>query len=1035
MGAVVGIDLGTTNTVVAAVRNGAPVVFRDETGSALIPSIVSFLPSGAVLVGNTAKERRLDDSKNTVSSIKRLIGRPWDSEEVRQARSRLPFDLKEGPGRATFVVARNETFTLPEISAYVLRKAKSIAELELGEPVDRAVVTVPANFNDLQRAATKVAGKVAGLEILRIINEPTAAALAYGYGQGGSNRLAVFDFGGGTFDVTLLTYANNVFEVLATAGDTFLGGDDFDWAIVERIADAFATKFRYDVHKDRKDVEQLRAVAESIKIKLSDANRAEVNVELVPQGSSTPISLRFAMSRIEFEQLSNPIIDRAINVCREALDSARLNVSNIDHVLAVGGSTRIPNVRRRAEDYFKKKLESRFDPHEVVAIGAALQAQALVDGSATTTAEIPKVPEASAPLFRADAAPEEWRHKTNPFGKLSTTNIGLGPTPGTPGASIQVPRPEGAPSRPVPDTRNLASRARLETTRDKEPDFGLPIVGSTQLRDSDWDKAAPSNTTQRSIEAPPNATEDAESLLPVVTSNTAARVTTKLSAAPTQSRQELDLAEADEDEATVVRRPLGFATIPDVDLPDLPSELDPDSTGPDYSLGQPLDLPAANLGKGATGFGLSDTTSESALRGNADVSARPPTSEELRQRYGDLPLIVGGKKMGASPSLRTPQPNDLPLVRPSADLPETKALLPALQKEGSPSIPQQATSNLPQTRTESLRTSSKAPIESALEGKPALARGLNASAARTGVGSAATRRGVDAGALNLSDADLIDEARSVPPTGGRVSARPKYLEPAEEAALPQPDMPPPIAAAPDMLRTAPGRPPPRATNLESARDAAGNRNPGGVPSNTGSAPEAGIPFNQPGGGAPAARSVQPTALPQRTARTGAGATAPLAIPTMAFGSDLLGSSTVSPYGLGAPPLLIDVTPLSLSVETVGTYCDVLIDRNTPLPCEKTREFVTVQDGQQTVRVRVAQGEARIFSENLLLGELELTGLRPTARGQLRISVTFGLDTDGVLHVRAIDTDTGKAATAELHLAGIPAPGEIAHMASRQLPTA
>src|ERR1700690_4251489 len=249
MGVVVGIDLGTTNTVVAAMRGGSPVAILDETGSSLIPSIVSFLPSGAVLVGNAAKERRTDDTKNTVYSVKRLIGRPWDSPEVRQARSRFSFELREGPGRATFVVARNETFTLPEISAYVLRKAKSIAEIELGESVERAVVTVPANFNDLQRAATKVAGRVAGLEILRILNEPTAAALAYGHNQGAAEKIAVFDFGGGTFDITLLSLTESVFEVLATAGNTFLGGDDLDWAIAEKMADEFSAYHGRDIRK------------------------------------------------------------------------------------------------------------------------------------------------------------------------------------------------------------------------------------------------------------------------------------------------------------------------------------------------------------------------------------------------------------------------------------------------------------------------------------------------------------------------------------------------------------------------------------------------------------------------------------------------------------------------------------------------------------------------------------------------------------------------------------------------------------------
>ena len=238
MSTVIGIDLGTTNTVVSVVRDGQASALLDEAQRVLIPSVVSFHPNGNVLVGRAAKERRIVDASSTIYSIKRLIGRSWESEEVRRARSRFPFEMREGPGQAALVVARGETYTLPEISAFVLRKAKSVAEAALGTTIDRAVITVPANFNDLQRAATKVAGRVAGLEVMRILNEPTAAALAYGYGRASAERVAVYDFGGGTFDVTLLDLSNNVFEVLATAGNTFLGGDDLDLAIAERMSGA-----------------------------------------------------------------------------------------------------------------------------------------------------------------------------------------------------------------------------------------------------------------------------------------------------------------------------------------------------------------------------------------------------------------------------------------------------------------------------------------------------------------------------------------------------------------------------------------------------------------------------------------------------------------------------------------------------------------------------------------------------------------------------------------------------------------------------
>src|SRR5579864_4960380 len=248
--AVVGIDLGTTNTVVACARAGRVHVLGDEQGRRLLPSVVSFPPTGPVLVGHAAKERRGVDAKNTVASVKRLIGRAWNSEEIGRARQRFAFELKEGPGQSPLIVVRGQEHTLPEISAFILERAKQIAEHELHEVVDRAVITVPAHFNELQRAATKVAGRVAGLEVLRILNEPTSAALAYGLGKVGSERIAIYDFGGGTFDATLLDLNGNVFEVLATAGDPFLGGDDLDDAIADRMADAFLVQHRFDPRTD-----------------------------------------------------------------------------------------------------------------------------------------------------------------------------------------------------------------------------------------------------------------------------------------------------------------------------------------------------------------------------------------------------------------------------------------------------------------------------------------------------------------------------------------------------------------------------------------------------------------------------------------------------------------------------------------------------------------------------------------------------------------------------------------------------------------
>ena len=283
--AAVGIDLGTSNTVVAYVRDGqARAITDDLSKEPLIPSVCAFHPSGAVLVGREAKERRLQDPKNTVFSTKRLIGRAWGSKEIAQARARLPYELRQGKNSSVLVAARNKEFTLPEISAFVLRKAKAIADVGLKATVDRAVITCPANFDDLQRGATKLAGKLAGLEVLRVLNEPTAAALAYGYGKEGQERILVYDFGGGTFDVTILERQGDFFQVRATAGDSYLGGDDIDAAIANRIAEGFAAKHFYDPRADKQVFEHVREAAEKLKMKLSREERSTIELVNVAFG-------------------------------------------------------------------------------------------------------------------------------------------------------------------------------------------------------------------------------------------------------------------------------------------------------------------------------------------------------------------------------------------------------------------------------------------------------------------------------------------------------------------------------------------------------------------------------------------------------------------------------------------------------------------------------------------------------------------------------------------------------------------------------
>ena len=375
---VLGIDLGTTNSVVAVGEGSRVQVLPDADGNRLIPSVVSFHPQGDVLVGYPARERRLLDARNTIYSIKRLIGRPWGSPEVERARERFAFEMREGPGKGVVVVARNETYTLPEISAFVLREVRRVADAALGTECTRAVITVPANFNELQRSATKAAGKVAGLEVMRILNEPTAAALAYGYGKGSRERIAVYDLGGGTFDITILELAGDVFEVLATAGDTFLGGDDIDLLVAEKMADAFLAHHRFDPRQDQQAFERLRAAAEWSKCQLSSDEEVTLRVEELAYGQGgVSLDLQFGLSRAALESMIAPLVGRTFDVCEEALRMASLAPTQIDNVILVGGSTRTPMVRQRVAEFFGREPLAKIDPDLVVAQGAALQGVAL----------------------------------------------------------------------------------------------------------------------------------------------------------------------------------------------------------------------------------------------------------------------------------------------------------------------------------------------------------------------------------------------------------------------------------------------------------------------------------------------------------------------------------------------------------------------------------------------------------------------------------------------------------------------------------
>lgn len=765
MSQVIGIDLGTTNTVVAVVRDGHAQAIADETGSTLLPSVVSFHPNGTVLVGKAAKDRRLVDAGNTIYSVKRLIGRSWDSEEVKRARARFAFQMREGPGQATLVVGRGETYTLPEISAFVLRRAKQVAEAALGEAVERAVITVPANFNDLQRAATKVAGRVAGLEVLRILNEPTAAALAYGYGKSAAERLAVYDFGGGTFDVTLLDLSDNVFEVLATAGNTFLGGDDIDIAIAERMADQFLARHRYDPRSDPQVFERLRASAELVKRRLSSEVDVSVQLDDVAHGTGgKPLDLNFKMTRVELERLVAPLVDRTFDVCQEALSIAHLSTQDFEQVLLVGGSTRIPFVRRRVEEFFQRELKTSVNPDEAIALGAAIQANAL-GGAERRRAVVPKAPAAARRPATGNLPPPRARAETIP-----------GVAPPVTQAAAEAPR-----------------RAQLQSPASRD--------------------AAPSATGRKEV-----------------------------------------------------RPPLGTKT-----------------------------LEGLGAKPPARGAGVADPTSKAAAR------SKPDSAEELSQSLAELP----------------PREQSVAFALADQDIEEITQAPPGARRPPPPA-------------------------KSAPGSSPYGAEEV------------------------ITKAGAVDPVHEEPTLSGRgqLPSAPFGLV---TARLPVQPMPP----------EAPEHPAPgfgQALELEMLAQP--------VPLDPGLAPPG--PF---------------------------------------------GSERAAPP---AAPLLVDVTPLTLVVETVQGYCDPIIARNTQVPCEQSRDFVTASDGQTLVRVRVAQGESKLFQQNTLLGEVELSGLPQAPRGSVQITITFALDASGILNVSARDTSSGRATQATLRLVGLPSPEDVAAMADRQL---
>ena len=373
MGKVIGIDLGTTNSCVSIMSGGEPIVIANAEGARTTPSVVAITEKGERLVGQIAKRQAITNPENTIFSVKRLMGRKFRSQQVTDAAKRLPYKISEGDNGDAHVELRGKRYSPPEISAMILQKMRQTAEDYLGEKVTEAVVTVPAYFDDSQRQATKDAGQIAGLNVLRIINEPTAASLAYGLDKKKDERIVVYDLGGGTFDVSVLEIGDGVFEVKSTNGDTYLGGDDFDQRVMDWLVDEFKKDQGIDLRKDRMALQRLKEAAERAKIELSSSQDTEINLPFVTADASGPKHMVVKLTRAKLEQMVDDLIQRSIDPCKKALSDAGVTARDINEIVLVGGMTRMPKVIQAVKDFFGKEPHRGVNPDEVVAIGAAIQ--------------------------------------------------------------------------------------------------------------------------------------------------------------------------------------------------------------------------------------------------------------------------------------------------------------------------------------------------------------------------------------------------------------------------------------------------------------------------------------------------------------------------------------------------------------------------------------------------------------------------------------------------------------------------------------
>ncbi|HET7501126.1 MAG TPA: Hsp70 family protein [Kofleriaceae bacterium] len=977
---IVGIDLGTSNSVVAhADAAGAVKVLADDSGGKIHPLVVSFHLSGGVVVGAAAKQRRVIDPQNTIYSVKRLIGRAYRSPEVQTAKARSPFQIKEGPNHAPLIATRGGEFAVPEISAIVLDHVRNVAAARLATPVTRAVVTVPASFNDAQRSATATAGAIAGLTVVRVLNEPTAAALAYGHARNLRETIAVYDFGGGTFDITVLRLEDQVYEVLGTSGDTFLGGDDLDERLVDKMVAKFLAENRIDLATNEVAMMRLRAVAEQTKIELSRRARAVVRIDEIAYGPrGAPLNLQIEITRDEFVKEVGDLIDRTFPVCTEALTLAGLSLDRIADVILVGGTTKIPYVRDQVARFFGKAARTDVNPEDAVAVGAALQATVLerilarrppsrvsqTNGrAATTTTATTAVVAANdttasgVPALTLDAASAAESGAVMAPSELTLGPPGRARTAGADGAqrpSTDAPRPDTSYSVTRRGVRDGAEAARAAIGRPGGSAAPSSAVAPRSGPGASGPSAVwPGAGRAGAIDDAARATFEERTPIPFTQTQPIGRFAGGGAEGP------------------------GPQTRTAFGVPAAPSGFDPRSETLDD--GGVVEPPAPGPSRPATAAGAGPPPVPRGAR--SGPAARGPA--QPFQVTAPLPAI----QRGPEPRKPPVAPAQAPGWLDSSSGPDWLA-----GDSDAGTRPSTWAVNHPATTQ---------PLAPTVPIAPPTAPTVVANAAD--LAAASTARGMGAHPPAPSPSTT---ARGFQPPQGYSQAP---LGPPPQSVLGPPFASPPAPqqASPLPLPPSPGSP------------------PHSVPAPPFASPQS-SPLPLPPQGLPGAPHAAFGAPPMQSFPVAPQAPLGSPPPPQAFRGPPqapLGSPHAQPpYAPVAPPpppapVLIEVTPRGLGIATVGGFCEELIRRNVRVPTEARKLFSTSRDQQDMVRIVVCQGESRRIDNNTVIGDLVLQGLPPRPRGETSIEVTFSIDATGVLFVRARDAHTGTEQRATLQLVG------------------